>query len=337
MEFQSWLLKKLRRMRVSELCKFLNLSFFGFDFEISGVCSLSNQKDFCLTFNKSDTVPTIKVKHLAVLSKLEPNGGVWIKSSNPQTDFIRACNLFLPKIKLSGIHPTAIIHPGAKVKGDSVYIAPYVVIDEDAEIDEGCMVYAHVYVGKSVKIGKNTILLPGAKIMNNCEIGSNCVIGPGTVIGGDGFGYVLHNGEFLKFPQIGRVIIEDFVEIGANVTIDRGALDDTIIKRGTKIDNLVQIGHNVEIGENTLICGQAGIAGSAKIGSYCVLGGQAGVRDHVRITDFVRIAGKSGVLNSILEKGDFMNVFPPMEANKWKRFIAFLIRNFKKTINKYSI
>jgi UDP-3-O-[3-hydroxymyristoyl] glucosamine N-acyltransferase len=198
-----------------------------------------------------------------------------------------------------GIHETAIIGESAQI-GSDVYIGPYACIGKNSVIGKGCSVSAHVFVGDDVHIGDNTVINPGVKIYHECMIGEGCVIHAGTVIGSDGFGFAPQSDdEYMKIPQLGNVIIEARVEIGANVTIDRATMGSTIIREGVKIDNLIQIGHNVEIGENTVMAAQTGIAGSTKIGSNCMMGGQVGIAGHLKIGDGVRIGAKAGVLGDI--------------------------------------
>lgn len=200
---------------------------------------------------------------------------------------------------LSGFQQPVFIHATAKI-GDNVFIGAFSYIGENAVIGENVKIYPQVYIGENVVVDANTILFPGVKIHHNCVIGKNVSIHAGSVIGGDGFGYAPQaDGTFKKVPQIGNVVIEDFVEIGANTTIDRSTIGSTIIKTGAKLDNLIQIAHNVEIGSNTVIAAQSGISGSTKIGKNVMIGGQAGIVGHVQIADGVKINAQSGVSKSI--------------------------------------
>ncbi|MEL6276572.1 MAG: UDP-3-O-(3-hydroxymyristoyl)glucosamine N-acyltransferase, partial [Bacteroidota bacterium] len=183
----------------------------------------------------------------------------------------------------------------------------YSIIKQGAEIGEGTLIADQVFIGANVKIGRACRLFPGVRIMHNCSLGDHCVVHPNTVIGSDGFGFAPQaDGSYQKIPQVGNVIVEDEVEIGANVAIDRATMGSTIIRRGVKIDNLVQIAHNVEVGANTVIAGQAGIAGSTKIGKNCRIGGQVGFAGHLTIADGSNFQAQSGVMQSIkTENGRF--------------------------------
>jgi UDP-3-O-[3-hydroxymyristoyl] glucosamine N-acyltransferase len=201
-----------------------------------------------------------------------------------------------------GIHPSAFIEPSATVGPDS-YVGPFAYIGENVKMGEGCSVYPNVYVGDNVKLGKNCTLNPGVTIYHECVIGDNCLIHAGSVIGSDGFGFAPQSeNEYAKIPQLGNVVLEDNVEIGANVTIDRATMGSTIIRKGVKLDNLIQIGHNVEIGENTVMAAQVGIAGSSKVGKNCMFGGQAGVAGHIRIAPGTKIGAQAGIGGDVKEE-----------------------------------
>ena len=199
----------------------------------------------------------------------------------------------------SGISPTAFINESATI-GDDVYIGEFVYVGADVIIGDGVRLYPQSYVGDGSKIGKNTTLLPGSRILHDCIIGDECTFREGSVIGSDGFGFAPQdNDDFRKIPQIGNVIIEDRVDIGVNTVVDRATMGSTIIKRGVKLDNLVQIAHNVEIGENTVMAAQCGISGSTKIGKNCMFGGKVGIAGHLEIADGVKLAATSGVAANI--------------------------------------
>jgi UDP-3-O-[3-hydroxymyristoyl] glucosamine N-acyltransferase len=223
-----------------------------------------------------------------------------------------------------GIHSSAVIESTAKV-GTDVYIGAFTYIGENCIIGDGCRIYPQVYVGDSTSIGGNSILFAGVKIYHECKIGSGCTIHSGSVIGSDGFGFAPQSeSEFLKIPQVGNVILEDNVEIGANVAIDRATMGSTIIRKGVKIDNLVQIGHNVEIGENTVMAGQTGIAGSSKIGKNCMFGGQVGISGHLKIADGTKIAAQSGIQADIKVENSIMMGTPAFNIRQHHRsFIVF--------------
>lgn len=200
------------------------------------------------------------------------------------------------------IEQPSFISTTAKV-GEKVYIGAFAYLGENSVIADGAKIYPNTYLGDNVKIGKNTIIYAGVKIYKDCVIGDNVIIHAGAVIGSDGFGFAFDNGTFQKIPQIGNVVIENDVEIGANCTIDRATMGSTIIKAGAKLDNLIQIAHNVEVGNATVIASQAGVSGSSKIGNYCMIGGQAGIVGHIKIADQTKINAQSGVAKEIKEKG----------------------------------
>jgi UDP-3-O-[3-hydroxymyristoyl] glucosamine N-acyltransferase len=200
-----------------------------------------------------------------------------------------------------GIDERAVVSALAKT-GKNVWVGALTVIENQAEIGEGTKLFPQVYIGEGVKIGSNCIIYPGVKIYRECEIGSNCIIHSGTVIGSDGFGFApLPDRSYKKIPQTGNVIIENDVEIGANCSIDRATMGSTVIRKGVKLDNLVQVAHNVEIGEHTVIAGQTGIAGSTKIGKHCIIAGQVGFVGHITVADGSVVGAQSGVSGSIKE------------------------------------
>lgn len=231
-----------------------------------------------------------------------------------------------------GIHSTAIIEQGA-VLGENVYVGACSFIGNGAVIGNGCQIFPQVYIGEKTVLGENCIIYPGVKIYHECVIGNSCIIHAGTVIGSDGFGFAPQSdNEFKKIPQIGNVIIEDNVEIGANVAIDRATMGSTIIRKGVKIDNLVQIGHNVEIGENTVMAGQTGIAGSTKIGRNCMLGGQVGIAGHLKIANGVKATAKAGIIGDIKEENQIVMGAPALEHRHFLKSYLF----FKKLHDLYS-
>ena len=202
--------------------------------------------------------------------------------------------------QLVGIQEPVYIHATVK-KGENIYVGAFAYLGENVVIGDGTKIYPNAYIGNNVTVGNNTTIHPGVKIYHDCNIGKNVVIHAGTVIGGDGFGFAPQkDGSFKKVPQMGNVIIEDNVEIGSNVTIDRATIGSTLIRNGAKLDNLLQIAHNVEIGCNTVVAALTGISGSTKIGNNVMIGGQAGIVGHIQIADGTKINAKSGVSKSIL-------------------------------------
>ena len=221
--------------------------------------------------------------------------------------------------KKKGIHPTAVIEPTAKI-GTDVYIGPFVSIGENCIVGDGCSLYPHVVLGDNSKVGKNTIIYPGVTIYHECIVGQGCIIHAGAVLGSDGFGFAPQDGsEYKKIPQIGNVVIEDNVEIGANVTIDRATMGSTILHKGVKLDNLIQIGHNVEIGENTVMAAETGVAGSTKIGKNCMIGGQVAINGHIQIANGTKIGAQSGILGEIKEENTVLIGTPAIELKQFLR------------------
>jgi UDP-3-O-[3-hydroxymyristoyl] glucosamine N-acyltransferase len=222
-----------------------------------------------------------------------------IRVANARVAFAKTLPLFFPEPAFpAGRHPTAIVAPSAQVDA-TAHIGPYCIVGERVRIGPRSVLQGLNSVGADCLLGEDVNLFPNATLYARTEIGNRVRIHAGTVVGSDGFGYVLDNGIHRKVPQIGNVIICDDVELGANVTVDRGALGPTIIGKGTKIDNLVQIAHNVTVGEHCIIVSQVGIAGSTKLGNYVVLGGQAGIAGHLKIGNRVSVAAQSGVMNNI--------------------------------------
>lgn len=222
------------------------------------------------------------------------------------------------KPRKKGVHQTAVIEPTAKIGADA-YIGAYAYIGENCIIGDGCSIYPHVFIGDGTKIGNNCTFNPGVTIYHECIIGNGCIIHAGSVIGSDGFGFAPQSeSEFMKIPQIGNVIFEDNVEIGANVAIDRATMGSTIIRNGVKIDNLVQIGHNVEVGENTVMAGQTGIAGSTKVGKNCMFGGQVGLSGHIKIGDGTKIGAQAGVGSDVKENSILLGT-PAFDSRQFIR------------------
>lgn len=224
-----------------------------------------------------------------------------IRVPDPYTAFASILHYYeqLKTQQLNGVQEPSFISPNVR-KGENVFIGAFAYIGEASEIGNNVKIFPGVYIGNNVKIGDDAILHPGVKIYHDCVIGKNVTLHAGAVIGGDGFGFAPQaDGSFKKVPQIGNVIIEDNVEIGSNATIDRATIGSTIIKAGAKLDNLIQIAHNVEVGHNTVIAAQAGVSGSTKIGNNVMIGGQAGVVGHIQIADGSKINAQSGVSKSI--------------------------------------
>lgn len=219
----------------------------------------------------------------------------------------------------TGIEQPSYLDNSAKIAED-VYIGAFAYVGKNAVIGKGSKIYPHVYVGDDVVVGENSVIYPGVKIYHQCKIGNHCTIHASTVIGADGFGFAPNSeNNYSKVPQIGNVVIEDHVEIGSNVSIDRATLGSTIIRKGAKIDNLIQIAHNVDIGENTVIASQTGIAGSTKLGKNMMIGGQVGIIGHLRIADGVKIAAQSGIGQNIDQENSIVQGSPAFAVGDYKR------------------
>jgi UDP-3-O-[3-hydroxymyristoyl] glucosamine N-acyltransferase len=260
------------------------------------------------------------------------NTKVMIRVANPRVAFAKALALFFPPPKFqAGVHPTAVVLKSAIVD-PSAHIGPCCVIADRVRVGARCVLQGGNHVGVDSVLGEDTNIFPNVTVYARSKIGNRVTIHSGTIIGSDGFGYVLDQGAHLKIPQIGNVIIHDDVEIGANVTIDRGALGSTIIGKGTRIDNLVQIGHNVVVGEHCIIIAQAGVAGSTRIGSYTTIAGQAGIVGHLKIGDRVTVGAQSGVTTDIPagEKWLGTPALPGGETKRiwvgWQRLPELLLR-----------
>lgn len=222
-------------------------------------------------------------------------------------------NEIISKTGKNGIEQPSFVSKSASI-GKDVYIAAFAYVGENVLIGNGVKIYPGCYIGDNVVINEESILFSGVKIYNDCSIGSRVVIHSGTIIGGDGFGFApLKDGSYKKVPQIGNVIIEDDVEIGANTTIDRATMGSTYIRKGVKLDNLIQIAHNVEIGENTVIAAQTGVSGSTKIGKNCIIGGQVGIVGHIHIADGTRINAQSGLSKSVTANNIALNGSPAFD------------------------
>jgi len=245
---------------------------------------------------------------------------------NPHLYFAKISRLLNPNKQIKKeIHQSAIIHPSCRL-GENIYIGPNVVIDENVVLDDGVMIYAGSLIESNCSIGSLSTVHSNVVLKKNTLIGKNCILYSGCIIGSEGFGYVKDNKEWLAIPQLGRVVLGDNVDIGSNSTIDRGALDDTMISSGVKIDNLVQIGHNCRIGENTIIAGCVGIAGSAKIGKNCAIGGAAMILGHLSIVDDVTISPGSMITRSIKTPGTYTALMPFQEHDVWLKTAARIRR-----------
>lgn len=250
----------------------------------------------------------------------------YLETENPNKAFFSLLSLFFPKKEsIKGIDPSSYIHPSAKI-GNNVTLGRNTVISAGAEIGDNTIIYHNTVIMEDVKIGCSSLLYPNITVRENCIIGDRVIIHSGTVIGSDGFGFMPDgNNVYHKIPQVGNVVIEDDVEIGSNVSIDRAMLGSTLIKKGVKLDNLIQIAHNVVVGENTVMSAQVGISGSTTVGNNCMIAGQVGLINHIHIADGVIIGAQSGVSKSVTKPGYHLGS-PLKEGKEYLRTEAH-IRN----------
>jgi UDP-3-O-[3-hydroxymyristoyl] glucosamine N-acyltransferase len=263
---------------------------------------------------QKDTVVQNHSLHLVMVDNVYLALGQLLQYYNEQTPTI------------SDIASTASIHPSAQI-GDGVAIDAYAVIGPNVVIGAGTKIHAHVVIGAESRVGSHCVIYPSVVVYHQCEIGNNVVIQANAVIGSDGFGFA-NNAEtgYEKIPQIGNVVIEDHVEIGSGTIIDRASIGSTIIRKGAKLDNLIQIAHNVEIGEKTAIAAQTGIAGSTKVGRSCVFGGQVGIAGHINIADGTMVQAKSGISSSVKEAGSKLYGYPALEYGQYLKSYAYFKR-----------
>lgn len=314
-------------MKTREIADFLRGELSGDgDIEIERVAALDNASKGEITFvEKPEGKILSDTSCLIVPANFPINGDfTFIKVSNPKLAFAQIAALLHPaKMRPTEIHDSAVIAESALI-GKDVFIGAFTCVGENSEIGDGSHLRAGAKVGDRVKIGKNCVLHPNVFVEDGCTIGDNVILHSGVVIGADGFGYVRDEHSYIKFPQIGTVVIEDNVEIGANSCVDRGALGETRIGKGTKIDNLVQIAHNVQIGKRVIIAAQTGISGSTVIEDDCVIGGQVGMGDHARVLSGAVIGSQAGVLpGKIVRPGVWWGT-PVQPLDEFKRQNAHL-------------
>ncbi len=250
----------------------------------------------------------------------QPVAATLVRVNNAYEAFASLLDLYAQSKPLpTGIEEPSFIHSSAKL-GANVYVGAFSYIAENAVIGENVKIYPQVYIGNKVKIGDNTTLYPGTIVYEECVIGNNCIIHAGAIIGADGFGFASQEDtNYKKIPQIGNVIIEDYVEIGANATVDRATMGSTILRKGVKIDDHVHIAHNVEIGENTVMAAQGGVAGSTKVGKNCMFGGQVGISPHIKIADGVKVGAQAGISGDVRKPGAILLGSPAYEIGRQRR------------------
>ncbi|UCM99236.1 UDP-3-O-(3-hydroxymyristoyl)glucosamine N-acyltransferase [Sulfurimonas sp. SWIR-19] len=316
-------------MKLSEIASILECSIDDNDIDIVGINTLKDAKENEVSFvSNSKYVKDLEnTKAAAVIisenlaSKL-PAGCIPLVTKNPYWSMAILSKYFAPPIEEETLPLPQI--------GKNSKISPKAEIANGAVIGDNCIILAHVYIGAKSVIGNNTVLYPSVTIYRDCQIGNECIIHANTVIGSDGFGFATNEkGEHKKIYQNGNVVVEDDVEIGSNTSIDRAVFGSTLIKKGTRIDNLVQIGHNCEIGEYSVMVSQSGLAGSTKLGRNVVMGGQAAAAGHLEVAPFSTFAARSGITNSIKEPGKTYAGFPLMGHRQWLKLQAKLARLIK--------
>jgi len=277
---------------------------------ITGFAPADSAKPGDLTFAENDAyylrAKASFASAILVSGDFPAEGKTLLRVTHARVAFAKVLPLFFPEpVAVPGIHPTAVVSASATVDAGA-HVGPYCVVGERSRIGAGAVLMAHVCVGDDCTVGEGSRLHPHVTLYQRTHLGRRVRIHAGTVVGADGFGYVLDGGEHRKVPQVGQVVVHDDVEIGSNTTIDRAALGATVIGRGTKIDNLVQVAHNVAIGEHTILVAQVGVAGSTRIGDYVTVAGQVGIAGHLRIGDRVVLAAQSGVMHHIPEGQKWM-------------------------------
>ncbi len=327
-------------MNLSKIAEKIGGEFNGPDVEITGVSDLESQNENTIAYaeNKKnlELLALSQVAAIITLKGMEVNEKPYITVDNPKIAFSKVLEIFSPYKKYKNqVYPNVYIEKSAKI-GENVSVLPFTNIMDNAEIGEGTTIYSQVFIGKNVKIGNGCLIKAGVKIDDETEIGDRVIIHHNAVIGGDGFSYIQKDGENIKISHIGKIIIGDDVEIGACVTVDRAMIGATVISKGVKVDNLVQIAHNVKIGENTIVISQTGIAGSSTIGKNCILTGQVGIADHAKIGNNVVVLAQSGVDSKPVEDNKILFGSPARDFMEQKRihFSLAKLPELIKTVQK---
>ena len=308
-------------------------------YQVKGICDIEKGKNACITYLSSNKyIKYLKSSNASVFivdNNFPDNdfNNIFIKVENPSYSFIEVINMFHPQLKSeNSISSSSEISKNAQL-GDNLYIGPNVVIEENVIIEENVCINSGSFIGRNTKIGKNTKLLSNVTIYNDVEIGKNCKIDSGTIIGADGFGLAKENGKNISIPHTGKVIIKDDVFIGANCCVDRGTINDTIINENCRLDNFIQVGHNVRIGIGCVIAAQVGIAGSTIIEDNVTIAGQVGIVDHIVVGENSVVTAKSLVCNSV-QKNSFLSGNP---AQPHRDFLKqqVILRNLNNSKNRF--
>jgi UDP-3-O-[3-hydroxymyristoyl] glucosamine N-acyltransferase len=315
-------------MKLAQIATTLNVSLENGspDTEITGVAGIEEATNGQITFvanpKYAAAARSTQASAVIVAEDFPAIPRAMLRSKNPYFTFAKALELFYqPPQYAPEVHPTAIIHPSAKIGGNA-HVGPYVVINEDVEIGDNAVLLAHVVIYRGVKIGDNFFAHAHAVVREHCRVGHNVVLQNGVVIGADGFGFAKDDsGRWHKIVQSGPAVVEDDVEVQANACIDRASVGETHVSRGTKIDNLVQVGHGSRVGENALLCAQVGLAGSTEIGKNVILAGQVGVAGHCKIGDGAIATAQSGIPNDV-PAGAVVSGYPAIDNKLWLRCSA---------------
>jgi UDP-3-O-[3-hydroxymyristoyl] glucosamine N-acyltransferase len=326
------------KVQASQVAALVGGRLNGPDVELSSLSGIKEAKAGDLTFlanpKYAEYLSTTGASCILVPQGTTAPGKTVIECKDPYLAWAKVISFYAEAVKekpLPGIHSTAVVDKTAQID-PSACIGPYVVIEKEAAVGPGTVIMPFCYIGRKARVGSNCLLYPNVSLREECSAGNNVILHCGAVVGSDGFGYARDGEKYFKIPQIGNVILEDEVEIGANTAIDRGAFGPTIIRRGTKIDNLVQIAHNVEVGADTAIAAQTGIAGSTKIGKGCVFAGQVGLVGHITIGDRVTFGAQSGVSKSISSDTVVSGypAMPHMQARRREASAAMLPEYIRK-------
>lgn len=314
---------------LSDLAARIGASLAGEDTAVTGVAPIEEAGPGQVTFlanpKYSHLARETKAAAIVARTRVEGSGAAFLLSDDPVLGFARVVELFHPPMRpRAGVSQSASIHPGARL-GKDLSVAPFAVIEDGAVIGDRTVIFPGVFIGEDVSIGEDCLLYPNVVLYKEVRVGSRVILHAGCVIGADGFGFAPSSEGLRKIPQVGTVEIGDDVEIGANATVDRAALGVTVIGRGTKIDNLVQVGHNVVIGTDTAIAAQVGISGSVRIGSRVMIGGQAGIAGHLEIEDDIMLGARTGVAGTLkASEAKIWSGSPAIPHNAWLKLSALL-------------
>jgi UDP-3-O-[3-hydroxymyristoyl] glucosamine N-acyltransferase len=317
-------------MRLSHIAARLGARLDGRDTDIQGVAGIEAAGPGQLTFianpRYASVARTTRASAIIVAEDFPALPIPTLRTRNPYLAFTRALEIFYqPPQYAAGVHPTAVIASSARVPGNAS-IGPFVVIDDDVEIGPGCVLLAHVVIYRGARIGRNFFAHAHSIVREYCRVGDDVTLQNGAIIGADGFGFAKNDsGQWEKIVQSGPAVLEDGVEVQANACVDRASVGETRIGRGSKIDNLVQVGHGSSVGQDTLLCAQVGLAGSTEIGDRAILAGQVGVAGHCRIGDDVVATAQSGIPNDV-EDGKMVSGYPAIENRQWLRCVAVFNR-----------